>query len=259
MEYRRSPSPFAIPLLFTVFSALLCLFVWVLGAWASEGQEASTPTHTPAETAAADGVEPNAEGELPPWRVVVIDAGHGGEDAGASSAAGLHEKDVNLAVAIILRDLLEMNGVPTVMTRTEDKLLYDRNVNYEGRKKVLDLAARMNAVSATEGALLVSIHMNAFPQTQYHGMQVWYGTHDPRSAEIAAAMREAGLLLQPDNRRQTKAADSGIFLLDRAQTPAVLVECGFLSNPAEAAKLGDPTYQRQVALAIFSGIMAEMG
>ncbi len=199
--------------------------------------------------------EAGADGEPAPIRCVVIDAGHGGEDGGASSAAGSVEKDVNLAVAFALRDLLEAAGVPCVMTRTEDKLLYDRGVNYQGRKKVLDLAARKTIADNTEDCLLVSIHMNAYPDARYSGMQVWYGTADAQSREIAASIQTAALSLMPDNHRKIKAAGSNIYLLDKAACPAVLVECGFLSNPAEAARLGDEDYRYALATVIMSGIL----
>jgi N-acetylmuramoyl-L-alanine amidase len=140
------------------------------------------------------------------------------------------------------------------MTRTEDVLLYDRGADYEGRKKVLDLAARLAIADETEDSLLVSIHMNAFPQTQYSGMQVWYGTADARSREIAQSVQSAALTLRPDNNRQIKAAGSNIFLLDNLDTPAILVECGFLSNPEEASRLGDEEYQKQLAFVIFGAI-----
>ncbi len=194
-------------------------------------------------------------GGLPPITCVVIDAGHGGEDGGTSSAAGLVEKEVNLAVALSLRDQLEAAGVPCVLTRSEDKLLYDRNVDYQGRKKVLDLAARRAIADATEGCLLVSVHMNAFPDARESGMQVWYGKADPRSQEIAKAIQTGSLALIPENRRKIKSAGSNIYLLDRAVCPAVLVECGFLSNPAEAEKLADEDYQHAVAAVIMGGIL----
>ena len=203
-----------------------------------------------------------ADGDAP-IRCVVIDAGHGGEDGGASSAAGILEKDLNLAVAFALRDLFEAAGVPVVMTRTEDKLLYDRSVDFKGRKKALDLAARRiiaektaEAADEVEGtSLFISIHMNAFPAPQYSGMQVWYGTGDPLSAEVAEGIQAASAALMPDNHRKTKAAGSSIYLLDRIQSPAVLVECGFLSNPAEAERLADEAYQRAVAAVVFAGVV----
>ena len=236
---RSRSSNYAFPLFFLFFTVLLCGIAALFWWFSARG---TTPTDAPAEDSPSS------------LRCVVIDAGHGGEDCGALSAEGLLEKDVNLAVAFALRDLLEANGIPVVMTRTEDVLLYDRGADYEGRKKVLDLAARLAIADETEDSLLVSIHMNAFPQTQYSGMQVWYGTADARSREIAQSVQSAALTLRPDNNRQIKAAGSNIFLLDNLDTPAILVECGFLSNPEEASRLGDEEYQKQIAFMIFGAI-----
>ena len=191
---------------------------------------------------------------------VVLDAGHGGEDGGAVGASGLYEKDLNLRVASLVRELLEANGVTVVMTRETDTLLYDRNVDYHGRKKALDHAERLRIGQTTENSIFVSIHMNAYPQTQYHGLQVWYSPNDPHSAEIAetiqSTVREH---LQPENTRRTKAATSSIYLLHHLNTPAVLIECGFLSNPEEAASLSDDEYQRKLAFLIFLAIMEAGG
>ena len=177
-----------------LFPCLMLLSVVVLTALL--GLFARSATATAAQERPADGITAEGESSAPsPIRTVVIDAGHGGEDCGALSAAGLLEKDVNLAVAFALQDLLEANGIPVVMTRTEDVLLYDRGADYEGRKKVLDLAARLAIADETEDSLFVSIHMNAFPQTQYSGMQVWYGTGDARSREIAQSVQTAALAL----------------------------------------------------------------
>ena len=242
------PVPVLIPLL-AAATLLLIGITYLLGG---------SPTGRPRGAIYANAP---ADGKSTSLTVVVIDPGHGGEDGGASSAAGLLEKDVNLSVAFALRDLFEAAGIPVVMTRTEDKLLYDRNVDFQGRKKVLDLAARrITAEKTAEAAdeiggtsLFISIHMNAFPAPQYSGMQVWYGTGDPLSAEVAESIQAASLPLMPENHRQTKAAGSNIYLLHRIQAPAVLVECGFLSNPAEAARLSHTSYQNAIATAIFLG------
>ncbi len=186
---------------------------------------------------------------------VVVDPGHGGEDGGAQSRSGLFEKDVNLSVSLYLRDLLEAAGVPVVMTRTEDKLLYDRTVDFKGRKKALDLAARLSIARSVPDSLLVSVHMNAFPQTQYSGMQVWYAPADLHSGDIARCVQSRSLWLDPGNRRRVKAAGQNIYLLHNLDTPAILVEGGFLSNPEEALHLGDAEYQKKLAFVIFSGIM----
>lgn len=186
---------------------------------------------------------------------VVLDAGHGGEDGGAVSASGLQEKTVNLDLVLRLAALLEESGVKVCLTRDRDVLLYDRSTDYRGRKKALDLQARRQITERTPNAVFVSIHMNAFSQTKYRGLQVWYSPNDARSAVLAdriqATVRER---LQPDNTRKTKSAGSNIYLLHHLTVPAVLVECGFLSNPDEAAMLAQEGYRQELAQMIFLGI-----
>ena len=186
---------------------------------------------------------------------VIIDAGHGGEDGGASSANGLVEKDVNLHIASMLCDMLESNGVNVIMTRTDDRLLYDRNTDYHGRKKKLDLAARLAVTSTVENAIFVSIHMNSFTDPRYSGMQVWYSDKTEGSCRLAEIIRQKNKEhLQPDNDRKTKCSTSAIFLLDNATVPSVLVECGFLSNPEESAKFENEEYRQKVAFTLFCSI-----
>lgn len=199
--------------------------------------------------------DPN-NSEPPRIRTVVIDPGHGGEDGGTQSDSGVYEKDLNLSVALLLRDLLEANGVPVVLTRDSDVLLYDKDGDHMGHKKQMDLASRLSAAEHTEDSLFLSIHMNSFSQPQYHGLQVWYGPKDPLSADIATAIQSTvRAQLQNDNARRTKAATESIYLLDKLESPAVLVECGFLSNPNEALQLSDTAYQQKLALAVFAAIM----
>ena len=251
----RAPLTYLIPLLLAC-TALFALTAYLLGG---------SPTargKRPPDTEAAGTVGGSADA-APPIACVVIDAGHGGEDGGASSAAGVLEKELNLSVSLALRDLFEAAGIPVVMTRTEDILLYDRNVNFQGRKKALDLAARRLVAEKTAAevaengggtCLFISIHMNAFPQPQYSGMQVWYGAGHPLSAEVAESIQVASAAIMPENHRRIKEAGSNIYLLDRIQTPAVLVECGFLSNPAEAERLSKEAYRYAVASVIFGAI-----
>lgn len=192
----------------------------------------------------------------PQYRTVIIDAGHGGEDGGASSAAGLVEKDVNLDISIILRDMLEAGGIDVVMTRSDDRLLYDRNVDYHGRKKKLDLAARLSVMQNTPDDIFVSIHMNSYIDPKYSGLQVWYSQNHPDSLTIAELIQANNRQnLQPNNTRKTKAATSSINLLHNAKCPAVLVECGFLSNPDEAAKFETYEYKQKVAFVIYCSII----
>lgn len=179
---------------------------------------------------------------------VILDAGHGGEDGGAVGNGSTYEKDLNLAITLKIGELLEDNGINVVYTRTEDILLYDRNVDYTNRKKALDLAARVKIAEETPNSIFISIHMNSFPKTQYKGLQVYYSKNHPKSKELALAI-QSGVKsdLQPDNTRKITEATSRIFLLDRIERPAVLIECGFLSNYEECRLLSTEIYQNQLA------------
>ena len=191
----------------------------------------------------------------PKYTTVIIDAGHGGEDGGASSAAGLLEKEVNLEISQILCDMLRSNGVNVIMTREDDRLLYDRNTDYKGRKKKLDLAARLAIADSTENAIFISIHMNSFTDPKYSGLQVWYSPNNVDSYALAEMIQnENRQKLQPLNTRQTKAATSAINLLHNAKCPAVLVECGFLSSPDEARLFESYEYRQRVAFTIFCAV-----
>jgi N-acetylmuramoyl-L-alanine amidase len=178
---------------------------------------------------------------------VVIDAGHGGEDGGTVGVDGTLEKDINLTLARELFDALTSRGIRCVMTRTEDMLLYDRNADYEGRKKALDAKARLEIAAKQERAIFVSIHQNSYPVAKYSGFQVYYSKNSPKSAVIAKklelAVREE---LQPDNNRASKEAGTNIYLLNKLTCPAVLLECGFLSNPEECAQLQDTEYRARL-------------
>lgn len=196
------------------------------------------------------------EVHLPKYTTVIIDAGHGGEDGGASSAAGLIEKDVNLDIAKKLAEMLKASGINVIMTRNEDKLLYDRNADFHGRKKKLDMAARLGVMQKTENAIFVSIHMNSYTSPQYSGLQVWYSKNHQDSESLASIIQSSNQeLLQPENTRKIKGATSAIFLLNEAPCPAVLVECGFLSNTVEAAKFESNDYRQRISLMLCSSIL----
>lgn len=189
------------------------------------------------------------------YTTVIIDAGHGGEDGGTSSAAGLVEKDVNLEISKMLCEMLRANGVNVIMTREDDRLLYDRNANYQGRKKKLDLAARLAIADSTPDAIFVSIHMNYFTDPRYSGLQVWYSPNNAGSLPLAELIRTTNQAqLQNENQRLCKEATSSINLLHNAKCPAVLIECGFLSNPDEAALFETNEYRQRVAFAIFCAV-----
>ena len=186
---------------------------------------------------------------------IVLDAGHGGEDGGAQGN-GLIEKDLNLDITLRVATLLREQGVNVVLTRDTDVLLYDKNSDYEGKKKYQDVRKRLEIAKEQENPVLVSIHMNYFSQTKYSGLQVWYSKNDSRSKILANGIQSnIKAALQPKNNRATKQATSSIFLLHNATFPAVLIECGFLSNPDEARSLGDADYRQKLANVIFKSIM----
>ena len=191
-----------------------------------------------------------------PLPVIVIDAGHGGIDSGALGAGDVREKDLNLSVAHMLADHFRLAGYTVVETRTDDRLLGDGE---KGQRKRADLEARLQLADETPDRVFVSIHMNTYPAADCHGLQVWYSGNNAASKDYAEAVR-AGVkaALQPDNKREVKEATSAIFILKHAQNPAILIECGFLTNPEECRKLCDETYQKELALTIFSALHQKM-
>ena len=188
---------------------------------------------------------------------VVIDAGHGGEDGGASSKAGVPEKNINLAISKDLQSLLEVSGYKVVMTRTEDVSIADKNIDTVKGRKTSDMHNRLKILEAQNNCIFVSIHQNFFTQSRYCGAQVFYSKNNSKSKTLADVVAgEIKGLIQPDNERKSKPATSSIFLLCHAKVPAVLVECGFLSNDAEAEKLSNTEYQQKIAFAIYCGLMS---
>lgn len=186
-----------------------------------------------------------------PLPTVIIDAGHGGRDGGASADDGTLEKDLNLAVAKELCDLFEGAGYDTVMTRTEDVALGDENSSH---KKLGDLKARVELAKQYKNAIFISVHMNKFPVPKYSGLCVYFSKKTAGSAALAEDVRMAvATYLQKENGRQIKGAGSEIYVLDNAPCTAILVECGFLSNPSELAMLKTEEYQSKIAACIFTG------
>ncbi len=185
--------------------------------------------------------------------IVILDAGHGGRDGGASSASGLLEKELNLAIVTYLDEILRIYGVNTILTRKDDSML---TTNQGGTKKMQDLRARLNIANENPDAIFVSIHMNNFTQSKYSGLQVYYSPNKTDSSSLAITTQNlVKMHLQPENDRVCKEATSSIFLMHRMKNTAILVECGFLSNEAEAQKLASPIYQKQLAFLIATSIL----
>lgn len=183
-------------------------------------------------------------------RIVIIDAGHGGEDGGAVSCTGAFESDINLAIALKLNDLMHLLGTKTVMIRTTDCSVYTQGTTIS-QKKVSDLKERVRIVNHTQNALLISIHQNFFSESQYHGAQVFYREGD--NSRLLAERIQEGFVnsLNKGSNRKAKKAEK-VYLMQHIQCDGVLVECGFLSNPEEEAKLHSDEYQRKICCIIAS-------
>lgn len=192
-----------------------------------------------------------------PQKTVLIDPGHGGEDGGAVGINGTLEKDLNLALSKNLREILTFSGYQTIMTRYEDKMLYDRGDNYQGRKKILDLKGRLDIANSLSPDLFVGIHMNSFPESQYSGLSIYYSRNNQASEKAAYIIdRQVKALLQPNNNREPKAASSNIYILDRIKCPAILIECGFLSNPEECQKLSTLEYRNKLTFIFYNSLVS---
>ena len=190
---------------------------------------------------------------------LILDAGHGGEDGGAVSVTGVPESRVNLEIVQKLRDTLALYGVDPVVLREEDVSLHDPEASTLREKKRSDLKNRVRAVEAVEGGTLLSIHQNSYPGSQYRGAQVFYaptGGSRELAELLQTALREE---LQPDNDRQAKPIPESVYLMNHVSCPAVLVECGFLSNPEEEALLRDGGYQRQLAAVLAGAWLTAQG
>ena len=188
-------------------------------------------------------------------KLILLDAGHGGEDGGTVGANGINEKVLNLEMSNALEVYLKFAGFEVVQTRTEDVLLYDKSADFKGRKKMLDLAERLRIAKELSPDLFISIHMNSFPDAKYSGLTVYYSPNDERS-RVAAELMRASVIenIQPNNHRELKSAGSNIYLLNRLDTPSVLVECGFLSNSAECELLCTKEYLHKLSFVLFSSV-----
>ncbi len=191
---------------------------------------------------------------LAEWRPV-IDAGHGGEDGGANSLTGVREAEINLQISEKTQWLMLFYGVPAVMTRESDISLHDASASTLREKKVSDLKNRTALVNGVDRAVLLSIHQNSFDQAKYYGLQAFYGQKQG-SRELAELLQDlVAQSVDPTNTRAAKAVADSIYLMNNVTVPAVLVECGFLTNPAEERKLREDPYQRKLAAAITAAFL----
>lgn len=185
-------------------------------------------------------------------KVVVVDAGHGGRDPGKVGVDGCLEKDLNLEIAKKVQAILEQQDIKVIMIRDTDKGLYEEQTS---NKKVQDMKNRCALINETEPDCVVSIHQNSYHEEYVSGAQVFYYSSSAEGKALAEALQsELISYADPENHRQAKANDS-YYLLKKTEAPIAIVECGFLSNWKEAAKLQDDGYQSRIAWAVSMGIL----
>ena len=183
---------------------------------------------------------------------LILDAGHGGEDGGAVSITGVPESGINLSITLKIDQLLGFYGISPTLLRETDVSLHDMEADTLRKKKVSDLHNRVAAIEGTENAVVLSIHQNTFSNASYHGAQTFYrpGAESEALAALVQDVIRQGA--DPENRRTPAKIPDSVYLMKHITCPAVLVECGFLSHPAEEEKLRSDSYQTQLAACITS-------
>ncbi|MDE7261408.1 MAG: N-acetylmuramoyl-L-alanine amidase [Oscillospiraceae bacterium] len=190
--------------------------------------------------------------------VLVIDPGHGGVDGGAVSADGTVESQVNLAMGLRMEEIARLLGVDTVMTRQGDADLHDEDATTIRQQKVSDLKNRVELVNGTAEGILVSLHQNSMPQMpSVRGAQVFYGKAEGSQA-LAETVQAALNTTLNEQKKEVKAAGSSVYLMEHTEIPAILVECGFLSNPEETALLKTEGYQAKLTLTVLAGVLSQL-
>lgn len=188
--------------------------------------------------------------------IIIVDAGHGGIDGGTSAPDGTIEKDLNLSISFKLKTFLEGFGFKVIMTRTTDNLIGDNSLPTIRERKRSDVNKRLEIINNTFNSLTVSIHQNYFTASEYNGTQVFYSPNNDNSYVLAEKIQNSTVsMLQKDNKRKIKPCGKDIFLMYKANNPAVMVECGFLSNYEEYRLLKDNVYQNKIAFCIAIGIL----
>ena len=189
-------------------------------------------------------------------KTVIIDPGHGGFDGGAGAADGTSEKDINLKISLKMRDLLCLSGFNVVMTRTKDTGTEDDSSQSIAARKKSDLKNRLSLMQNDGETVYFSIHLNKFTTSAASGMQVFYTPNFDEAQTLGECIQNMVVAnLQPENKRTVEKGGGTTYLLKNAKVPAVIVECGFLSNKGDLEKLKDENYQSRLAFCIAAGIM----
>ena len=202
-----------------------------------------------------DTVAVQTETRMVAASTLVIDPGHGGIDGGAISTDGTKESDINLAIALKLRALAEFVGQGTVMTREDDSWRTDA-ASYSEHE---DLVHRTEIINAVPNAILFSIHQNCFPTAQPSGAQVLYAKNE--GSDVLGTLTHNNLIscLDPENRRVAEPASEKLYITAHVRCPAILVECGFMSNNFDVLKLKDDGYQLSLALVLMCSFLQYTG
>lgn len=223
-------------------AVLAAVAMTIAGAWYAAGRAQNNVRQTAAGT-----------GDR---QVIILDAGHGGMDGGCSSANGDVEKNINLAILLDLRELLTASGYEVIVTRDTDISIHDAGVEGIANQKSSDMDNRLAIFNSVKGAVCLSIHQNLFTDPQYSGAQMFYADTNSHSAALAQRLQSQFVaFLQPENRRETKCVGKELFLCYYCKNPTVMAECGFLSNPEEAALLVTEDYQRKVAFTLYAALV----
>ena len=172
---------------------------------------------------------------------IVIDAGHGGIDGGATSCTGVLESHINLEIALRLEDIFHLLGYDTVMIRKTDESIYTQGSTIAAQK-VSDLKERVRITNETEGAILISLHQNTYSDSRYRGAQVFYAKQEDSQKMAQALQQNLVAILNPGSQRKSRSA-KGVYLMEHISCPGILIECGFLTNPEEEVLLRSDEYQ----------------
>lgn len=191
----------------------------------------------------------------PSKAILILDAGHGGLDGGCSTADGKVEKNINLNITLSVRDLSKIFGYNVETTRDSDRSIHNKDVTGIRNQKISDMKNRLDLFNKYNNSICVSIHQNTFSDPKFNGAQMFYSNQNNASEQLAAIMQQQFVTnLQPNNQREIKLCGDELYLCYYCNNPAVMVECGFLSNLEEAANLTNSDYQKKVAFTIFTGI-----
>lgn len=189
-------------------------------------------------------------------KTIILDAGHGGEDQGAESKNGTTEAKTNLAITLKVQKLLEQSGCNVILTRSDDKAIYDVDAKTLRQKKSSDIKNRVKIGNESSADIFVSIHLNKIPQNQYYGWQTFYKNGNEQGKKLAASIQNSlNQAIEKENKRVPLKIDN-VYIIKNVEIPTSIVECGFLSNEEEEKQLMNEEYQDKLAWGIYTGIIS---